>query len=542
MELRRSFTDRSLDALELLLTDVATLAEREGARISFRFRHRAALAFSKYGKYNLLYRLEYRGHEVGTHAHGQRLRQARDAVSACGVRNKAIAPGFVQARDPADRLRLWRELVELGFFCVTDVLPPGTSTLSGICPWRPDRSLSPLGFPGNTVFFEVSAEPFEWGLLRREIQGIVHRCPLQGVDFERLEALRLRHAALRLPAQARPCFLFTLHEHNLCAPGSLRAERSAMEALARFLGGCEGGVHRSTDLAGSLPSPAPLPPEPLRHRLRRLIGRPGRLRLRFKSSTAGRAETLTLDPGDPPIHAVYYGPDLPRGALLLSHSGARGGSSVLLEPFGLLPQDLERHGIALVAWDRRGTGKSPAPGVDLRPGNPLHAQDCARVFDTLRARLPLRTPIGGISWSAGVLPLLNSARPLAFLMDGEAPADRLSLLPPQGAATRRDPTLEAAPREHEPFWRGREPAELLGALSCPYHRLQGAPDHAHGYFDLHAHRMVEAASEASLPRVRCNGAEAGSWSSLRGPLADQGPRILEWILEEMELACAVART
>jgi len=180
-----------------------------------------------------------------------------------------------------------------------------------------------------------------------------------------------------------------------------------------------------------------------------------------------------------------------------------------------------------VTWDRSGTGWSGG-AIPPTPGHPAHVVDFCAVFDTAAARAP-GVPIGVLSFSAGILPPLHGERPIAFLLDGEAPADRWTLIPPAGSDAPRDPDLGALPLGHDAAWVDREPVTAIGRIRCPYHRLQAEIDHVHGRLDLHARLMVEAARRGGVPRVECN----GRWDvrPLPGRLSMHGPTIGRWILD-----------
>jgi hypothetical protein len=323
-------------------------------------------------------------------------------------------------------------------------------------------------------------------------------------------------------------FLFTVHEHNFLAPGAREADPEALHGFAAFLGGCPGGTARAEDLAEALPAqdfpcrppgrlPLPGLRRTLRRGLRRLLPRP-------------EGEPFTVRVADRVLHALYLGPARPRALLLLSHAGRQGGTTLRLDPFGLSSAALVERSIAVVCFDRSGTGRSSAPGVSLAPGNPLHVEDLQAVHDALCQRVP-GVPVGALSWSSGLLSVLRAGRRFAFVVDGEAPAERLSLRPPDDAGLPRDPRLEARALHEDLAWEGLEPARLLGGLSCPYHRLQGALDHVHGHQWHHASVMLDAARRV-LPRVRCNGGE--DLRPLPGRLRDHGDVVLGWLLDEVE--------
>lgn len=257
--------------------------------------------------------------------------------------------------------------------------------------------------------------------------------------------------------------------------------------------------------------------QPLRRRLRREVDRLG----------PGPVGPFTVPVGQDRLQASWSGPADPMGVLLVSHAGDRGGTAVQLQPFGVDPRDLAAQGIAVITWDRRGTGRSPA-AVDLSPGALAAVEDFQAVFDQVASRVEPGTPFGVLSWSSGILPALRAGRDLAFLLDGEAPADRWSLLPPQLPSSPDIGRMAAWSLQEDAPWAGREPLPLLSRIRCPYHRLQAELDHVHGRFDLHARRMVEEARRV-LPQALCNGGT--DVRPLAGRLHAHGATIRQWILD-----------
>jgi hypothetical protein len=509
-----------------LLETVAELAEGVGARLSFRVRRRFAEGDARQGG-RTLRRLEALGHEVGTHAHGAQLGRSKRAVDATGVDNRAATPGMVQAAHPG---RLWRRIAELGFGWVTDHPAERCWTYSGLLPWRPGADYRPDQPALGPVMLATSADPFAWGLLQRRAGRVQHQWGLDHHHFERLEDLLAAHPR-PLPRGSQPYFSFAIHEHNLCREGSLEPLPRSLAALEAFLG--RHTVLASGEVAASIVEPelAPTAPDsrPLRFARRvRMASQPLRDRLPRRRPQAGPFE---LQAGRRRLRALWLGPPEPRAVLLLSHAGLQGGTRTLLRPFGLEPRGLLAEGIAVVAYDRSGTGASPAD-TPLTPGNRVHVQDFRAAIQALRRELDPHVPVGVLSFSSGILPPLRAGEPLAFLMDGEAPADRWSLHPPPRAGVSRDERLQHLPMDRDEPWAGREPARLLAGMSCPYHRLQAAYDHVHGRMDLHARLMLEAAHAAGLPSVRANG--EGELRPLPGRLHAHGALIERWILEAFE--------
>jgi hypothetical protein len=513
-----------------LIEAIAEAAEDANAALSFRFRRLFAEQAARGGAGNVLRRLEARGHEVGTHAHGRGLGRAARAVSACGVANQGVTPGMVQAGSQLGRM--WRALSRLGFAWVTDHPPHRAWAYAGLLPWQPGQGFEPWSPASGPVMLETTADPFAWGLLHREGDRVLHQHRLGPEHFDRLEGLLARHRCA-LPAGVRPFFSFALHEHNLCAPGSLRPLPAALEAFSAFLTRHE--VRSAGAVAASMPSPAALVQASPQHRAQRFArtirvrSRP--LRQRLVGRPADDPGAFAVRAGARTLHAAWHGPARPRGVLLLSHAGLQGGTHSMLRPFGVDHGALTGHGLAVVAFDRSGTGRSPAP-VSLGPGQGQHVQDFRAVIRAVRSRLEPGVPLGVLSFSSGILPPLRAEEPFDFLIDGEAPADRWTLRPPHGARAPRDSGLWDRSTDDDRAWEGLEPAGLLGALRCPYHRLQAEVDHVHGRLIVHAQRMFEAARAAGLPSVRFNG--AAQPQLLPGSLHAHGPRIQGWILEAFE--------
>jgi len=516
------------DARRLVAT-IAELANGAGAQLSFRFRRGFSEEAARLGAQGPLAELEAAGHEVGTHAHGRGLRKAQCAVSACGVANRVATPGMVQAGDRVGRI--WQQAASLGFAWITDHPPHSPWTYGGILPWRPGPRFRPDEPPLGPVMIETSADPFAWGLLRRDGRRVAHEHRLGPEQFGLLEGLFDAHHRT-LPHAASPYFSFALHEHNLCAAGSLQPRPQALDALEAFL-----RAHRvvpSGELVDTFAEPPLLPANPERRGLRlarrvRMATRPARRTLRGRPALGPGPFSVTSGPRQ--LHALWLGPTEPRGVLLLAHAGLRGGTRSLLRPFGLDPAALTARGLAVVAYDRSGTGRSPAK-LALTPGSAAHVRDFRSVLTTVRQRLAPGTPLGVLSFSSAIIPVLRCGEPFDFLIDGEAPADRWSLRPPRWADTPSDPAMAALDMNSDEAWRGREPARLLAGHTCPYHRLQAELDHVHGRMSTHAQIMLEAARSAGLPRVQANGAEV--LSLLPGRLHAHSRRIEGWIAEAFD--------
>ncbi len=546
-----------------LLLEIASAAESVGARLTFRFRKRFAAEAARQGSGNVLRLLEEQGHEVGTHCHGRSLGRSRKAVDACGVDNRGVSPGMVQAGRRYGRL--FDRAAALGFAWMTDSPPLRVWSAAGLLPWVPGRGYSSFRNPLGMVSVEVSVSPFDWGILFRKNGKVEHGFRVGHKDFRALASLLERHRRREMPWPWRSYFCFTMHEHNFCAPGSTRPCSSSLDAFADFLTGArvvtagrvaswcwEHGVAECREQSRSgthgLSSKAPrlvaLKPSAVATPCRRFAHRGMAL-------AAGiAARTINVKVGSDALHARWHGPSRPLAVLLISHAGKRGGTTLAGQPWGLRFQRLASQGVAVVTWDRRGTGRSRKPGqdVDLAPGNPLHVADFQAVFDEVEERLKrlLATnppspgqslpPIGVLSFSSGVLPPLRARRPMAFLMDTEAPADRWSLLPPETGPAAPGSLAHLSLME-DSAWEGREPVALVGRIRCPYHRLQARVDHVHGRLHLHAFLMLEAALMGKAPEIRLNGGRFPWNRSLLPGRIHQNSRLVHgWIWDEIERA------
>ncbi|MFH1466740.1 MAG: hypothetical protein ABIO70_20310, partial [Pseudomonadota bacterium] len=259
-------------AVARLLEMAAEVAEGAGARLTFRVRERFAAEAARHGRGNVLRVLEARGHEVGSHAHGRDLGRVQAAVSACGVANRGLTPGMVQAGARAGALL--ERAAALGFAWVTDHPPVRAWAYAGHLPWRPGAGYRADRPPLGPVVLETAADPFAWGLLRREPGGGVrHRFGLEARNFEALARLLEVHAACPLPPGRRGFFAFALHEHNLCLEGSQHPAPGALEALAVFLARCE--VRTAGELVVLGPEPARIAPAPAAAPVLRLVRRVG---------------------------------------------------------------------------------------------------------------------------------------------------------------------------------------------------------------------------------------------------------------------------
>ena len=235
-------------------------------------------------------------------------------------------------------------------------------------------------------------------------------------------------------------------------------------------------------------------------RARHVLPRRPRTRLRPRIPLRRSAADRISLPGRT-LAVARHEPASARVRLLLSHAGPEGGCRLGLAPFGLSLSDLTRRGWSVWFYDRSGTGQS-APGPSpsgwraahpLAPGNPVHTEDWRAVLAAARED---DLPIVAMSWSSGIVPILRAAaagaRPDA-LIDGEAPSDRWSLVPP-----RLNELAELDPWD-DLTWAGWEPQPLMASLRCPYARIQADQDHIHGQMHEHSRRMVAAAAASGLP-------------------------------------------
>lgn len=520
----------SFEEAQALVMAIAEAAEGAKAKLGIRFRQTFATEAARRRRANPLRALETHGHEIGTHAHGRGLDKARRAVSACGVANRGATPGMVQAGERVDRL--WRETHRLGFRWVVDHAPFRAWAYAGHVPWWPGPGFRPDQPALGPAMLDTAADPFAWGLLEHRGREVRHSFGLDDSHFERLESLLEAHGC-PLPDGAQGFFVFALHEHNFCAEGSLRPLPRALDAFAAFL--ARHRVATAEQVLAGLREPEVMPrtapkPAPLRFaRKIEVATRPARRRMRRRAPSGPGPFAVQRE--DQRLHAMWLGPTVPRGVLVISHAGLRGGTRTLLGPFGIDPRWLTAEGIALVAYDRSGTGRSPS-ATTLTPGNPLHVQDFDAVLQSVRNRVDPGLPLGVLSFSSGVLPPLRAAGSFDFLLDGEAPASRWDLRPPHALQAPKDDRLASLPLDCEVSWHGREPARLVGRLACPYHRFQAQFDHVHGRLDLHARLMLEAARAGSCTSVRANGGD--TLRLLPGHLHVHGRRLQAWILESFE--------
>ncbi len=472
-----------------LIASLSQRARSRGAALCFRLREHFATAAVGSG---VLPDLERAGHEVGVHAHGSRLREATEAVRRCGVSPQVAVPGLVQVGREGRAARL-RQAAGLSFVRVTDHSAERAWAYDGLLP----RAES------GVIVMAPTVRPFDWG--RMETDGTRHRLGPSQIR-------RLRELESAAEVQGAGWFGLALHEHDLCLPGTLTPDPDAIDALMSYL---DARVVPAMSVPVALAPPsAPRRPPPSDRGIKvvRAVGlvsqRASSLRRRLPGRPHRRPpEGIRLAVGERHIRAERLGPARPRALCVISHAGREGGRRLRFRPLGpVLPMLLEADwGVWL--YDRAGTGESPPPRRipgwrgehPLAPGHPAHTRDWRTVLERARQE---GVPVIALSWSAGVVPVLRAAaagvRPDA-LVDCEGPADRWSIVPPGGNE------LAALDPLRESDWEGWEPRALIGALGCPYARLQAEQDHIHGADLHHADRLIAAARSAGLavrpPRI-----------------------------------------
>jgi len=459
-----------------LVTAIAQVADVCGARLSFRFR----TPFARAAKgTDALASLIERGHEVGAHAHGEGLTAVVRALREAGVVTTVATPGLVQA-GRAGRRPVLQQCASMGIHRVTDHGVDRAWAYDGLMP----RLEEGVTVAGPTV------RPFDWGLMDRD--GTRHRLTTGAID-----QLRLRESQAQ--DQGAAYFGVAIHEHDLAVPGALSPDGDALGALAQYL---DDRVVRSGDIPGPTPALTALPSEPISDRrvrfARAIHMATDRARLTLPKGRRRKGPSVPVDGAfevpvdDRIITAVRRGPGHAEAILVVSHSGTGGGCKAELGAFGLGLKDVISRGWAVYLFDRAGTGASAAEGA-LTPGNPAHTADYTAVLRLAREE---ELPVVALSWSAGGIPVLRAAmlgdRPDSWV-DVEGPADRWSLVPPQGnELSERDLWRDAS-------WAMLEPIRMIRRFERPYARLQATRDHLHGDMILHAERMVAAATSAGLP-------------------------------------------
>jgi len=191
------------------------------------------------------------------------------------------------------------------------------------------------------------------------------------------------------------------------------------------------------------------------------------------------------------------------GAVVLTPPGFESGLELLDSE---LADALVDQGLTVVAWDPRGRGDSE--GAENANG-PTAQADAASVF-RWAAGLGGVSPDAvvvisksfGISLAAGALARNGDLRPVGWV-DIEGPGQLTVDLAHADEFTRgRLEEMAAEAGAPEVWWAERSAAELIDAVTVPYHRVQGLPDHALGTYMGHAEALLNAATSA--PEVTCN--------------------------------------
>lgn len=496
-----------------LAMQLAAIADEQGAKLSLRFR----LSFARHAIHDsILQSLVARGHEVGAHAHGRGLAPVVAALKQAGISPDVAAPGLVQA-GAGGRALLVRQAAGLGIGLLTDHGAQRAWAYEGLHSRTED----------GVVVAAPTVRPFDWGLM--SLDGTRHGLRLHHVD-------RLQQLAAQAASHGAQWFGWTIHEHDLCRAGTLTAREDALAAFRALLS------PRVVTAQQAITGGTPAKPQPIkspsdqriratraifavRSHLQKRIPRPRR-----PNAIGHRDAPTMVTVGQRSIALERLEPMAPPHArLLLCHAGREGGRRLRLKPFGLSETELLKRGWSVWMYDRSGTGDSPpAPAPTgwrhrhpLAPGNPVHTDDWQAVLAMARQD---DTPIVALSWSSGIVPVLRAAvggqRPDA-LVDGEAPADRWSLVPP------RPSELAALDPWDDSQWAGWEPLPLMATLQCPYARLQGGVDHVHDQMHAHARRMVHAANTAGQP-VHPHAVWAGKLHAHAERIVD----VLDWAAAE----------
>jgi hypothetical protein len=475
-----------------VLDALARRAEDAGGRLSFRVRER----FAELDRRGFLAGLVRRGHEVGWHAHGKRLRAARDAVVAAGGSAAIAAPGLVQSGERGG-LALLEEARALGATRVTDRVEARLFAYQGWLAWEPIAGL---------VSLDVSVSPFDWGVLARRgaqvVPGVLDPAALQ---------LRITtQERLVVPPGATAFFGATFHEHDVL---DARGRARGLDGLARLFDTLGPRLVPSARLPWTPPPPPAAEP-----RRARLLAPVRRIGLSVGRRLSPPPTERRVRVGNHDVKARRTGPGAPEVVLVLVHGGGSGIAQGL-RFCGLTDAALTEVGIASWCFDRSGGAQAPGGATDV-----------ADTRAVLQLALAEGRPTALVTWSAGVVPALRAAVSLddprlVLLVDAEGPSDRFSLVPPgrpEHELAKLDPADDAA-------WEGREALAYIGRFPGRYLRLQAARDHVHGRMDWHARRMVAAARARPSGQGRLNGAG----EILPGALEAHGAAILGWIREEL---------
>lgn len=190
----------------------------------------------------------------------------------------------------------------------------------------------------------------------------------------------------------------------------------------------------------------------------------------------------------------------PLPAVVLCPPGREGGEA-FGHTRGLVSADeLARLGVAALRFDPAGRGESWG---DEDLGGPEHQDEVAGLVSWLAEqsdidadRVGVLSVGDGVAMAVGAVALCGA--PAAWVLDFEGPSDRY---------TWNGDEPVPAPARHlgdDLWWEPREAARHVGALRCPYVRLQAEEDHARPEELRHALRMVQAASTGGLPWFQIN--------------------------------------
>ncbi len=191
---------------------------------------------------------------------------------------------------------------------------------------------------------------------------------------------------------------------------------------------------------------------------------------------------------------LYPAPDRAAPGVLLVPGALDGMSSLEGLSCVLTAPRLARAGLTTLVFTP--SGREGAAGREDYCG-PLHQVECAAALRLLLARTERVAVVSisfGLPMAMGALirhPRL--AESVAVMMDWEGPGHRRWLRSP---AT--DHTTDPA------YWAPREAVTMVGALACPYHRVQSRWDHVHGRQRSIGTEMLEAASGGTAPAVWIN--------------------------------------
>lgn len=232
---------------------------------------------------------------------------------------------------------------------------------------------------------------------------------------------------------------------------------------------------------------------------------PRRARCRMGQPTAQERVELRSAAGYP-LAVTFTRPRAPGPwpAVLLCPGSEHGADS--FEGWGgpLNTRELAARGLVVASFDPAGRGRSWGP-EDY--GGDEHQDNVRVVFAALRARPEVRPErVGvvaislGLAMACGALARWPAELPAAFLLDWEGPHDR-RFITAEGA--RMAPALGHR-LDDDFYWHPREAVRHVGALRCPYVRVQADPDHAQPGPNRHALDMLQAAAAAGLDSFRLN--------------------------------------